>query len=257
VSSILGTYNLRHNSYRHRCVADASHDLSNQGIFSLATEHVEETRLLRVFTKCDNVRDPTDASEIVRIVNEQSSSTQHGWFVVRNRKADEGPDFDLAAAEKELFNQDPWDSINESRRGSAMLKKYLSSLLCARIRQEFPSMQQRVKSLLGEALAARKALGDPRPTHQHRVQYLVDVVQRFQRATQQALDSPGRLPAIEMRVRSHVAARNRTFDELMRREGHWYEFEDVPNTSSPGPAQDNEDQNITDVRSPDGTSCDG
>ncbi|KAH6652547.1 vacuolar sorting protein VPS1 [Truncatella angustata] len=204
------------------CVADAGSDLANQGVFTLAAEHVQKSRLIGVFTKCDNLKESGDVS-----------SMQHGWFVVRNRRGDEGISFDLNAAERDLFDSSPWAAIPKTRRGSRMLKKFLGDILCSRIRQEFPSLQQKVRDLLKETLAARKSLGDPRPTHHHRVQYLVDIVQKFQRAAQQALDSPGRLPSKEMRVRGIVAAKNRNFDDEMRDQGHYYEFEEKKPQKNP------------------------
>lgn len=212
----------------------------------MAEQHVDNRRLVRVFTKCDNVRDPSDVIRIAATRQElgKSSSTKHGWFVVRNRRTGEGADFDLAAAEKELFGQQPWTDIDESRRGSTMLRMFLGNLLCSRIREEFPGLQRKVKGLLKDAEASRKALGDPRPSHQLRVQYLVDIVQKFQLAAQQALDSPGRLPARDMRVRGFVATKNLNFDAHIRRQGHWYAFEDVPGTSK---VDDGNDQTRNDV----------
>ncbi|KAI0122915.1 vacuolar sorting protein VPS1 [Xylariales sp. AK1849] len=210
------------------CVADAVTDLANQEVFALAAEHVEKSRLIGVFTKCDNVM---DATEVVSIATEpqrsgELKSMQHGWFVVRNRKSDEGPEFDLAAAEGELFGQQPWTRIRETRRGSSMLKQFLGHLLCAKIRREFPSIQQKVKGLLKTSMEAKKALGEPRPSHQHRIQYLVDVIQKFNHAAVQSLECPGRLPLKEMRVRGLVTVSNRVFDGDMRHNGHWFEFEE-------------------------------
>ncbi|KAK9781177.1 putative Vacuolar sorting protein VPS1 [Seiridium cardinale] len=226
------------------CVADASYDLANQGVFTLAGKHVEDSRLLRVFTKCDNVTQPALLQEVVRVATKprglgEASSVYHGWFVVRNKHPDDDPDFDLAAAEKGLFGKGLWNNIDESRRGSTMLKGYLGNLLCARIRQEFPSLHQKVRDLLKETLMARQSLGKPRPTHNDRVQYLSGIVQEFQQAAQQALHSPGRLPLKEMRIRGLVATNNLKFDGKMRQQGHQYTFEDIPNSSETANGESN------------------
>lgn len=185
-----------------------------------------------MFTKCDNVRDSTEARQVVKVATEpqgssEANSMQHGWFVVRNRRAGEGNHFDLSVAENELFRKQPWTEIPASRRGSSELKKFLGNLLCSRIRQEFPYLQTKVKDLLEDAVAARAALGSPRLSHSDRQRYLTDIAQRFQEAAKYALNSPGRLPLQEMRVRGFVAAKNREFDSKMRENGHWFDFEDV------------------------------
>jgi hypothetical protein len=44
------------------CVADATDDLANQQIFTLAAEHVDSTRMIGVFTKCDQTQHPETVS---------------------------------------------------------------------------------------------------------------------------------------------------------------------------------------------------
>ncbi|KAI1842523.1 hypothetical protein JX266_011277 [Neoarthrinium moseri] len=231
------------------CVADATNDVANQGIFDLAGEHVEKSRLIGVFTKCDRAKDSSQAREVVRTatkpdVADDYTSMKHGWFVVRNRKTEDGPDFDLEASEASLFSQDPWTNVPKSRRGSAMLKKFLAQFLSSRIRKEFPILQSKVQDLLQKNLQARKALGAPRPSHQDRVQYLNDVVHRFHSAAKLALEQPGHLPSQGMRVRNLVAMRNRKFDSYLRLNGHQFEFEDIfnPVLGDAGQPEDNSEE---------------
>lgn len=44
------------------CVADACVDLANQEIFKLANTHVDKTRLIGVFTKCDRTNNLTSVN---------------------------------------------------------------------------------------------------------------------------------------------------------------------------------------------------
>jgi hypothetical protein len=45
-----------------RCVADATDDLANQQIFSLAGDFVDSSRIVGVFTKCDRTQHPETVS---------------------------------------------------------------------------------------------------------------------------------------------------------------------------------------------------
>ncbi|KAJ0367920.1 hypothetical protein COL26b_011090 [Colletotrichum chrysophilum] len=209
------------------CVADAVTDLARQEIF-MKTAVVEKKRLVGVFTKCDMLH---DASEIVDIANGTGEyadkSMQDGWFVVRNRSAKDGDDFNLQEAESQLFDQPPWNNIDPSRRGSQMLKKHLGNLLCARIRDNFPTIRDTISRLLSEAEGSRQSLGDPRPTHNLRQQYLRDVLQRYGEIADKALYYPGFLDDEMMRVRAMTRSANEEFTQAMKDRGHAYNFQDA------------------------------
>ncbi|KAI8283814.1 hypothetical protein K4K60_002401 [Colletotrichum sp. SAR11_57] len=209
------------------CVADAVTDLARQEIF-MKTAVVEKKRLVGVFTKCDMLH---DASEIVDIANGTGEyadkSMQDGWFVVRNRSAKDGDDFNLQEAERQLFDQPPWNNIDPSRRGSQMLKKHLGNLLCARIRDNFPTIRDTISRLLSEAEGSRQSLGDPRPTHNLRQQYLRDVLQRYGEIADKALYYPGFLDDEMMRVRAMTRSANEEFTQAMKDRGHAYNFQDA------------------------------
>ncbi|KAI8241486.1 Dynamin-A [Colletotrichum sp. SAR 10_99] len=208
------------------CVADAVTDLARQEIF-MKTAVVEKKRLVGVFTKCDMLH---DASEIVDIANGTGEyadkSMQDGWFVVRNRSAKDGDNFNLQEAESQLFDQPPWNKINPSRRGSQMLKRHLGNLLCARIRDNFPTIRDTISRLLSTAEVSRKSLGDPRPTHNLRQQYLRDILQKYCKITNRALYFPGFLDDETVRVRALTRSANESFTQAMKEGGHTFDFED-------------------------------
>ncbi|KAK2752487.1 dynamin gtpase [Colletotrichum kahawae] len=208
------------------CVADAVNDLARQEIF-MKTAVVEKKRLVGVFTKCDMLH---DASEIVDIANGTGEyadkSMQDGWFVVRNRSAKDGDDFNLQEAESQLFDQSPWNNIDPRRRGSHMLKKHLGNLLCARIRDTFPNIRDTISRLLAEAESSRQSLGDPRPSHNLRQQYLRDVLERYGEIADRALYFPGFLDDETIRVRAMTRNANETFTREMKEGGHTFDFED-------------------------------
>ncbi|KAH0424692.1 dynamin gtpase [Colletotrichum camelliae] len=181
------------------CVADAVTDLARQEIF-MKTAIVEKKRLVGVFTKCDMLH---DASEIVDIANGTGEyadkSMQDGWFVVRNRSAKDG--------------------ISKKLR-------HLGNLLCARIRDTFPNIRDTISRLLAEAEGSRQSLGDPRPSHNLRQQYLRDVLERYGEIADRALYFPGFLDDETIRVRAMTRNANETFTREMKEGGHTFDFED-------------------------------
>ncbi|KAI0436042.1 vacuolar sorting protein VPS1 [Xylaria telfairii] len=212
------------------CVADAVTDLANQGIVHLATQHVTKERCVGVLTKCDMLRDDEEASsKIVAIATGQQDHTTKpicdAWFVVRNRSSKEDKSFDLAQAESQLFEKAPWDEINFDRRGTRMLRMHLSTLLSCRIRGNFPSIRNRIRELLAEAQKSRAVLGNARRTPSDRLQYLRDVVERFEALATNALEKPGLMPE-ELRARNKVKSANDDFTRLMHINGHRHQFED-------------------------------
>ncbi|TEA16358.1 Vacuolar protein sorting-associated protein 1 [Colletotrichum sidae] len=209
------------------CVADATTDLANQGIFRLASKIVDEKRLVGVFTKCDRLTDPSEVISIASGNSTMRSKTMRdGWFVVRNRIDTDGADFDLDEAERKLFDQAPWTKIRNDRRSTKSLRNFLGNLLCARIRSRFPTIQERVSGLLEIAETDRKALGDDRPEHNQRQQYLREVVERYHTMAVQSLKCPGYLSDEDLRVRGLVRGANETFAAEMRDEGHHLNFQD-------------------------------
>ncbi|WDK19490.1 vacuolar sorting protein VPS1 [Colletotrichum graminicola] len=210
------------------CVAAATAHLSTQGIFKMAANLVDKRRLVGVFTKCDRLENPTEVIEIASGRGKDSgNSMQDGWFVVRNRSEVDGDDFDIKEAERKLFSQPPWDKIRESRRGSSMLQKHLGNILCAQIRGNFPAIQESVRRLLSEAEESRKELGDPRPTHSLRQQYIRSVIERYHTIAVKTLKSPGSLSDPALRVRGLVREANESFTEEMQARGHTHLFEDT------------------------------
>ncbi|KAI8278467.1 Dynamin-A [Colletotrichum sp. SAR 10_98] len=187
------------------CVADAVTDLARQEIFM-------------------------KTAVIVDIANGTGEyadkSMQDGWFVVRNRSAKDGDNFNLQEAESQLFDQPPWNKINPSRRGSQMLKRHLGNLLCARIRDNFPTIRDTISRLLSTAEVSRKSLGDPRPTHNLRQQYLRDILQKYCKITNRALYFPGFLDDETVRVRALTRSANESFTQAMKEGGHTFDFED-------------------------------
>jgi len=197
----------------------------------MANKYVDGARLVGVFTKCDLV--PKAELARVRAVagakgvgKGAEKLLQHGWFVVRNRAADEDADIDLQSEEANLFNKPPWNQIAEARRGSTRLKSYLGKLLCKEIEMAFPHLFAKLAELLNAAEVSMSRLGEPRTTQSLRRAYLADVARKYEANARDALDRPWSLDRLEARARSFVREENDKFGARMRKFGHVYEFED-------------------------------
>ncbi|KAK6858048.1 hypothetical protein PG995_005747 [Apiospora arundinis] len=218
------------------CVSEATIDLDSSPIFHQALEHVDSSRLIPVFTKCDMAAKPESVVGIATGENTNYRPMKHGWFVVRNRTDEEDASFDLDGAEAALFDGAPWARIPDNRRGSAKLRDYLGDLLCDKIRKEFPAMQQKVKQLLSKELQIKASLGEPRDDHKSLFQYLMGIVQMYNTDALQALNQPWNLPEETMRLRSIVCNGNKVFDTTMMSYGHTFEFEELQSDYRPLPA---------------------
>jgi len=152
----------------------------------------------------------------------------HGWFVVRNRAEDddEDPDFDLQDKEAELFGRASWIKIRRDRKGSAMLKKYLGTLLCNKVEAAFPHLLNTLFQSMTEAKIDMEKLGEPRNNHSQRRGYLASVAEKYASMAKDALDRPWSLDSTRARARYLSRLENDMFGDRMRAFGHAYEFQD-------------------------------
>lgn len=206
-----------------------------QEIFKLASEHVDKSRLIGVFTKCDRLNEADAARVAARAVEDDSRLVHdtaapaadrrgpgHGWFVVRNRTDTDTADLDTI--EKQLFSQPAWAPVRADRRGTAQLRQYLGWLLSDKIRQAFPALLATLETLLCKAETQLGQYGVPRTTTHLRRVYLADLARQYELQALYALEMPQNLDDAGARVRSIVRAENEAFSEAMRVHGHLYEF---------------------------------
>jgi hypothetical protein len=195
----------------------------------------------------------TDNPErIVSIVENNEATTgkplRHGWFVVQNRGHKDNPSsFDREKAERSTFSKEPWIKIEERRRGTAKLKTFLSNLLCRRIREGFPRMQNTVQELLVRERKQLSALGKPRPTPGLQRAYLSAIALKFQTLAGYALNDPQNLPSVDMKLRGMADRAKDEFAEELRLRGHLYEFFAIGETevTSMRPNQTSEETGVT------------
>jgi hypothetical protein len=132
--------------------------------------------------------------------------------------------FDREREEAVTFNKHPWIEIPAEQRGTAMLKKYLANLLCRRIRESFPSMQNTVAKLLAAERIRRDSLGEPRSEHPARLAHLMSIVKEFQDLANKALRSPEGLPSDDIKLCGKKQNQADIFTKIMEESGHSYEF---------------------------------
>lgn len=175
------------------------------------------------------------------LARNQEKRLQHGWFVVRNRTPSEAMEGIDAAGrykrEREFFNEMPWKSLPENRKGSQALKKYLANLLCMRIQQTFPKMREVIRDRQRSNKAHLKSLGTYRETPEQRRTYLTTIAQRFHSLASDALR--GRYDSIEtdkMKLRMMVRGANDEFASDMRLHGQRFSFLQIPTSGGSNPS---------------------
>ncbi|KFZ08451.1 hypothetical protein V501_05960 [Pseudogymnoascus sp. VKM F-4519 (FW-2642)] len=207
------------------CVAPATGDLAMQQIFTLAKKHAESSRVVGVFTKCDQAPDPKN---IVRIVRDNLEIGLHnGWFVVQNRPKNPSLAFNQEEAEKATFRRDPWTDIPAKQRGTPALKKFLAITLSSRIRTAFPEVQRKIKELLAKETDYLGSLGEERLSQERRREYLLKIVGRYQELARDSLSNPERLPLSAMKLRGLTKTAMEGFANNMKLKGHLHNFADV------------------------------
>ncbi|KAJ3491334.1 hypothetical protein NLG97_g5612 [Lecanicillium saksenae] len=193
------------------CVATASADLSSQRILELAKDYIM------------NVVDAVCGRQ-----GSISEYFEHGWFVVKNMtKEEEERDaaFDLDSAEQRLFGREPWSQVPKDRRGSAMLKRFLGSLLSEKIQDALPVVLKEIKRQLKEAKAHHDSLDPATSEHYRRRMYLGGLAHKYSVEVKDALDSPWHHEDPKKWTRKLIRDANDAFSEKMRESGHTYSFQ--------------------------------
>jgi hypothetical protein len=219
-------------------------DAATQEILSLA-KAVDPAgeRTLGVLTKPDLVKERSAQTSVCNLILGKRLPLTLGYYVVRNRGADEDEDADAARAEEGLFRQEPWSGLPSNRVGIRALKAQLSALLMQISRREFPNLRMETSKRLARCRAELTSLGPARQTEHEQRMYLSAMAGRFQGLAQAALDAyyanyrefddnP------KLRLITHIAKLcedfNKTFEESahLRRFGSVGENEEAPDTAA-------------------------
>ncbi|KAF4506151.1 hypothetical protein G6O67_006265 [Ophiocordyceps sinensis] len=167
-------------------------DIATQEIVQLAEKaDPAGVRTMGVLTKPDLATEAATQKAVVDLVQGKRSNLKLGYYVVKNRGADDvaggWTQAKRAAAEKAFFTNQPWALIRE-RCGVATLKDRLRNLLMSISKQEIPNVKSDVEQRLRKCKADLEAMGPPRSDESSQRQFLGRLASRFQTVTHAALN---------------------------------------------------------------------
>ncbi|KAK3954257.1 P-loop containing nucleoside triphosphate hydrolase protein [Pseudoneurospora amorphoporcata] len=212
-------------------VVPALSDPATERILQLAKEaDPSGVRTIGVLTKADLVYEKAVLSNLLRQV--QSSTLKLGYFIVRNRGADED---DLSVdqcklKERELFLKPQWSEITRiGRTGVGALRLELQNLLMDLAKRELPKQKAEVMNRLSDCLDKQREMGIARPDPVTQREYLTKHASKFERIARDALEGRYGVNPIfaekpELRLITKIISLNEGFSDLMWKKGHLRNF---------------------------------
>ncbi|EED17325.1 dynamin, putative [Talaromyces stipitatus ATCC 10500] len=164
-------------------------DPATQEILTLAEDYDKASeRTLGVLTKPDLVTEVSARAAVCNVVLGKKKPLALGYYVVRNRGADDDDKFDQIAVEQ-LFREKPWSDLPKDRLGVQALKSRLSELLGQITRREFPGLRKDVQRQLTDCRSELNHLGPACQTEQEQRLFLSALGRQFQELVQAALNA--------------------------------------------------------------------
>ncbi|KAJ5537458.1 hypothetical protein N7513_010644 [Penicillium frequentans] len=169
--------------------------------------------------------------KIIELVEGKQECQELGWVVVRNLGQKDLQDSSKNRdVEEEIFRSSPpWNRLSKDNYGIEALRTRLQALLASNVRREFPSVRSEVSRRLKECKSALESLGEERGSPQQQSKFLLEIVSKFQRITENALHTNyGSQDAFDedrdLRLATLVANRNAQFSDDFSTYGHVYAF---------------------------------
>jgi Dynamin central region/Dynamin family len=164
-------------------------DPATQEILTLAEDYDKAgERTLGILTKPDLVTEVSARAAVCNVVLGKKKPLALGYYVIRNRGADDDDRFDQSAVEQ-LFREKPWSDLPKDRLGVQALKARLGELLGQITRREFPGLRKDVQKQLTECRSELDHLGPARQTEQEQRLFLSALGRQFQELVQAALNA--------------------------------------------------------------------
>lgn len=238
-------------------MAPCPSDIATQQIFERAEEvDPEGKRTIGVLTKPDLLHEKATTDTVIELVKGNRKPLKLGYFVVRNRGAD-----DLSsslsqrhAVESGFFNEYPWSQLDKARLGIAALRLRLRELLMDRTSHEFPNVRRDIMTQLKQSRKQLETLGTARLTSDQQRTYLGQVASRFRDLGHFALDAyytgaPMFTERPETRLVTQIRELSDAFAKTLFSRGHSHSFqiEGTPEEQSPGDTHtdgENADSNL-------------
>ncbi|KAJ4409410.1 hypothetical protein N0V85_004106 [Neurospora sp. IMI 360204] len=165
-------------------------DPATEGILQFAkAADPNGERTVGVLTKADLVKEKAVLQSLSNLV--MGSTLKLGYFVVRNRGADED-DLDISQCkrkEAELFEDPQWKDIADTGRvGVDALRTELQTLLTGLAKRELPKQKAEIIKRLADCEKRSISLGPPRSTPAAQREHLIKLALRFERLANDALE---------------------------------------------------------------------
>lgn len=209
-------------------------DIATQEILALAEEYDRlGERTLGVLTKPDLVKESAAKLAVCSLVAGKRRPLSLGYYIVRNRGADEDDRVDQDALEL-MFRQEPWSSLAPDRVGILALKRRLESLLAQITRREFPGLRREITEMQAECQREIDSLGPARPSEREQRNYLCGIAERFEDYGRRAIDAKYAdcdfFDRPEVRLVTGLVNLTVAFGYFLRQYGHLRRFQDVGRT---------------------------
>ena len=164
-------------------------DPATQEILTLAEDYDKAgERTLGVLTKPDLVTERNAKAAVCSLVLGKKKPLTLGYYIVRNRGADDDDNFTHASVEQ-MFQEEPWSGLPPDRVGVQALRTRLGELLGQITRREFPRLRKDVKKQLTDCQRQLDSLGPARQTEQEQRLFLSAMSRQFQELVQAALNA--------------------------------------------------------------------
>ncbi|KAH0421177.1 interferon-induced GTP-binding protein Mx1 [Colletotrichum camelliae] len=206
-------------------------DIATQEILKLAeAADPEKVRTMGVLTKPDLVTETATRGAIIDLVLGRRSTLKLGYYVVKNRSADDNSStlLERAAAEQAFFMAPAWSPISD-RCGTTALKLKVCELLMHISKQEFPHVKADIEQRLRQCRADLETMGPSRADSNSQRMYLGKLASRFLAVTQAALNGYyagdsifKRLPNLKLITK--IMKLNEVFSNVFWKRGHKQHF---------------------------------
>ncbi|PYH93410.1 interferon-induced GTP-binding protein Mx2 [Aspergillus ellipticus CBS 707.79] len=203
-------------------------DIATQEILKLAGDYDEAgERTLGVLTKPDLLTERSAKIALCSLILGQKRPLKLGYYVARNRGADDNDSFDHTVGE-EIFNQDPWNILPRDRIGVKALRVRLGELLNHITQREFPSLRKDISKQIEDCERELSHLGPKCQTEQSQRAFLSKIACQFQDLAVAACDATYSkdyaFEACEFRLLTHVVNISDFFCQNFEKKAHFRSF---------------------------------
>ncbi|ESZ92343.1 interferon-induced GTP-binding protein Mx2 [Sclerotinia borealis F-4128] len=209
-------------------------DIATQEILKLANmADPSGVRTMGVLTKPDLATEKVTKDTIIDLVSENPSTLKLGYYIVKNRSADDNNISTVAEhldAENAFFMAPPWLTVAD-RCGIAHLKERLRELLMNISKQETPKVRSEIEQHLFDCRQNLETMGPSRTDQSSQRLYLAKLASKFQDTTQAALNGYYTGDKIfkkdpNLKLITKIIKLNEDFSDVFWRHGHKQHFGD-------------------------------